>query len=472
MVQRNPFSRQRSTVGEFKAELCYKDKKITVCFVVVEEKAIPILSRETCEELGALKIVINSVDEQSSIFSEFKECFKGVGKLRDFKAKLHIDDTVKPVAQRQRPVPFGVRQKVEKKLEELVNADIIEPVTGPTPWVSPVVVVPKKGDDIRLCVDMREANEAIVRERHPIPSVDEILYNLNGSKVFSKLDLKWGFHQIELDEGSRDITTFVTHKGLYRYKRLMFGISSAPELYNHIIRQVLAGCEGADNIYDDIIVYGSSVEEHDKRLRETLNCIRDKGLTLNREKCNFRMSELTFMGYLLSEKGIGPTESRIEAIVNAREPQDAEEVRSFLGLVNFSARFIPDLATTAEPLRSLTKKSTTFKWGKAKQKAFEALKDALVSSSTLAYFDRDAEETKLITDASPVGLGAVLTQVKKGTERVIAYASRSLTDVERRYSQTEKEALGIVWGCERFHMYLYGVEFTLLTDHKPLEMIY
>ena len=460
-----------SVVGEFDAELCYQGKCCTATFVVVEEKACPTLGRQICEELGVIKIMINNVHEQSML-DEFAECCSGVGKLKGYSAKLHVDETVKPVAQKQRPIPFGLRGKVEAKLDELVSADIIEPVEGPTPWVSPVVVVPKPGGDIRLCVDMRKANEAIIRERHPIPTVDEVLYNVNGSKVFSKLDLKWGFHQIELQEESRNITTFITHKGLFRYKRLMFGISSAPELYQHIIQQVLVGCEGAYNIHDDIIVFGSTVEEHDQRLRETLICIKEKGLTLNKDKCVLRMPELTFMGYLLSQKGIGPTESRMEAVVNAREPKNAGEVRSFLGLVNFSARFVPNLATTAEPLRRLTKKMTPFHWNSEQQRAFDTLKSDLANSETLAYFDRNAEETKLTADASPVGLGAVLTQVKNGVEQVVAYASRSLTEVEQRYSQTEKEALGIVWACERFHMYLYGVEFTLLTDHKPLETIY
>ena len=190
----------------------------------MEEKACPILGRKTCEELGVIKIMINNVHEQS-ILDEFVECCTGVGKLKGYAAKLHIDETVKPVAQKQRPIPFGLRGKVEAKLDELVSADIIEPVEGPTPWVSPVVIVPKSGGDIRLCVDMRKANEAIIRERHPIPTVDEILYNVNGSKVFSKLDLKWGFHQIELEEESRNITTFVTHKGLFRYKRLICLVS-------------------------------------------------------------------------------------------------------------------------------------------------------------------------------------------------------------------------------------------------------
>ena len=293
-----------NTAGEFEAELCYKDRQRTVTFVVVEEKARPILCRQTSEILATLKIEINSVSEENLI-REFPRVFNGVGKLKDFQAKLHIDESVEPIAQKLRPSPFGLREKIEEKLEELVNHDVIEQVQGPTPWVSPIVVVPKPTGDIRLCVDMRKANRAIVRERHPIPTVDDALYQLNGSTTFSKLDLKWGFHQIELEEQSRNITTFMFRKGLYRYKRLMFGISSAPELYQHTIQQVLAGCEGAYNIHDDIIIHGRSVEEHDARLRKTMECIQEKGLTLNREKCVFQMSKLTFMGYLLSNKGMG-----------------------------------------------------------------------------------------------------------------------------------------------------------------------
>ena len=166
----------------------------------------------------------------------------------------------------------------------------------------------------------------------------------------------------------------------------------------------------------------------------------------------FRMSQLTFMGYLLSSKGIGPTESRVEAVVRPKEPTNAVEVRSFLGLVNFSARFIPNLASITKPLRELTRKDVPFLWGTEQQTAFETLKSSLGRAATLAYFDRNAEET---------------SRAYHGCK-----PSRSLTEVERRYSQTEREALGLAWGCERFHMYLYGMEFTLLSYHKPLETIY
>ena len=183
-----------------------------------------------------------------------------------------------------RPVPFSLRDKIEKKLEELLEMDIIERAEGPTPWVSPIVAAPKPNGDIRLCVDMRQANSAILRERHPIPTVDEVLQNLNCSKVFSKLDLNLAFHQIELSEESRSITTFVTHKGLFRYKRLMFGISCAPEMYQRIIFQTLQGCTGVRNIFDDIVVHGATKEDHDRNLEGLLQRLSEKGLTLNFNK--------------------------------------------------------------------------------------------------------------------------------------------------------------------------------------------
>ena len=194
-------------------------------------------------------------------------------------------------------------------------------------------------------------------------------------------------------------------------------------------------------------------------------------LTLNATKCQYSMNRLTFMGIVLSENGIGPTKERVRAVVEARKPETQSEVRSFLGLANFSARFIPNFASVAEPLRHLTKKSVAFRFGASQKTAFVKLKSLMSSANTLAYFDISAP-TQVIADAGPVGLGAVLIQRQASGPCIVSYASRSLTDCERRYSQTEKEALALVWACERFHPYVYGVEFDLVTDHKPLETIY
>ena len=340
-----------------------------------------------------------------------------------------------------------------------------------TPVVPKAVVVPKADGDVRVCVDMRRANEAIIRERHPIPTVEELLHDLTGSTVFSKIDRKWGFHQILLSEDSRHITTFATHRGLYRYKRLMFGVTSAPEKYQQIVRDVLMGCPGVANIADDLIIHGKGVEEHDRCLFAVLDRLSEVGLTVNGETCEFRISKLTFFGDELTSDGVNPSEEKVAAIRDARPPKDTSEVRSFMGLVQYSAKFMPDVASIAKPIQELTRKGVTFKWGEEQQRAFEELKGLITQAETLGYFKVNCR-TRIVADASPVGLGAVLAQEQGGTWRAVSYASRSLTDVERRYSQTEKEALALVWACERFNMYVSGRSFELETDHKPLERIY
>ena len=457
-------------LGKFKCQARLGTKELPIEIIVYKGKAPSILSRKTSIEFGILKMGLNinnvSCDKSQKLIDD---CCKGIGKLKNFQLKLHIDSSVKPVVQSQRRLPFALREKVSKKLYELLDTDIIESVNGPTPWVSPLVIIPKN-DDVRICIDMRQANKAIVRERHPIPTLDEVLIDLNRSTIFTKLDIKSAFHQIELDEESRGITTFVSHLGLFRYKRLMFGISSATEKYQQIMQQVLQGT-GAVNIIDDVVVHGANQQEHDKMLINVLKRLKECGMTLNKEKCKFNLSKIKFFGLVLSERGIGPAEEKVSAVIEARKPKDATELRSFLGLVNYSGRFIPNLATISDPLRRLTKKNVSYNWGKEQDNSYNELKVRLANHVILGYF-KPNHETKLIVDASPVGLGAVLVQNQVGEDRVIHYASRSLSDTERKYSQTEKEALAVVWGCERFHIYLYGIKFLIISDHKPLEVIY
>ena len=229
---------------------------------------------------------------------------------------------------------------------------------------------------------------------------------------------------------------------------------------------------GVQNIADDLIVHGENNEEHDRNLYRLIQRLAEKNLTLNLEKCQFRMDKVVFMGLLVSKYGVGPTEEKVRAVLEANRPSTPTEVRSFLGMVGFSARFIPNLATVAEPLREIFRKRVPFVWSSEQEKSFQELKKQLASVPVLAYFDKDAH-TRVIADASPVGLGAVLVQDKNGESRVVCYASRSLSSVERRYSQTEKEALALVWACERFNLYLLGLPtFDLVTDHEALKVIY
>ena len=211
----------------------------------------------------------------------------------------------------------------------------------------------------------------------------------------------------------------------------MFDVTSAPEIYQFTIQNVLSDCEGARNMTDDIIIHADFVEEHDRRLEKVLSTLQANGLTLNSNKCVYRVTEKEFMGFLLSGKGMGPRSAKVEAVKKAQRPKSASEVRSFSGLVNFSARFIDDLATKAEPLRKLTRKNVAFKWQTEQEKAFKRLKEDLAQADGLAYFDPKAA-TRIVADASSVGIGAVLTEIQNGEKRVINHASRSLSDIERR----------------------------------------
>ena len=324
-----------------------------------------LLGKITATELGVLKVGINIAmvtSKADSLKQQYPEVFEGVGKLKNKQIQLDIDPTVKPIAQPFRRIPFNLRGKIRDKTAELLDMEIIEPVEGPAPWVNPVVIVPKNNREIRLCVDTRQANQAIIRIRYPIPTVDEVLHTMNGSKVFSKLDLKWGYHQLELSPESREITTFATPDGLFRYKRLLFGVCSASEQYQHEIASALASIEGVGNISDDIVVHGPDTETHNRRLHQTIERLRECGLTVNAEKCLFNTERLVFMGMLLSEKGISPTADRVKAVLEVEEPKIASDVRSFLGLTNYSSQFIPHFATLSEPLRRLTSKETPFEF--------------------------------------------------------------------------------------------------------------
>lgn len=276
---------------------------------------------------------------------------------------------------------------------------------------------------------------------------------------------------MEISPKSREITTFMTRKGLFRYKRLMFGISCAPEIFQKLMEQILSGCEGIMIYIDDVVVHAPTKELHDTRLRKVLDRFRQYSMTLNKEKCKFGVAEIEFIGHRLSSAGLRPMHNKIEAVKQFREPKSSEEVRSFLGLVNYVGKFIPHLATISEPLRQLTKKEANFEWGPKQQESFEALKQSLVNNLTLGYYNVN-NRTQVVADASPVGLGAVLIQFQENEPRIISYASRSLTAPEMNYAQTEKEALALVWAVERFHYFLFGRYFELITDHKALETLF
>ena len=308
--------------GKFETTIIANGSSIVAEVYVTPVTSGNILCCDAANVLGLVHIVRSTTNisnrKAEQISSKYPRLCTGIGKLKNYQVKLHIDYSVKPVAQGHRRVPFHLRKKVEQELEKLESQDIIERVDGPTPWVSPIVTPTKPNDpnNIRLCVDMREANEAVMRECHLTPTIDDIIHDLNGNTIFSKLDLRSGYHQLELHPDSRYITTFSTHAGLWRYKRLNFGISSASEVFQNTIQIVLQGIPGVCNISDDIFVF-SKPEDHHKTLVAALRRLHDNGLTINLPKCEFYQTTIKFYGYIFSKDGLSPDPEKVAAVHSA-----------------------------------------------------------------------------------------------------------------------------------------------------------
>ena len=450
------------------------DKCCDALFFIVDGDAPTLLSKSTSEALDLLRIGVAcqvNNDLLGQLCMKYPTVFNGLGKLKEYQLKFHIDESVQPVIQPLRRVPFSRREKVTAKLKELEKLGVIEKVNTPTSWVNPLVVVEKPNGDVRICVDMRRANEAIVRERHPVPTVEETLQEISDARVFAKLDLNMAFHQIELHPASRDITTFAAPSGLYRYKRLLFGVNMATEKFQHIISQILSGLEGVHNLHDDIRVVASDHEQLAVRVENVVRRFGDHGLTLNRAKCEVGVEQMKFMGIVLTGKGMQLDDDKKKAIQGAPVPSNKSELRSFLGTAQFSARFVKGFASVTSCLYDLTKQDTEWCWTSKHTKAFLTLKKMLTEAPTMAFFQQGAK-TRVVTDASPVGLGAILEQEQTdGQYQPVYYASHKLTPTEQRYSQFEREALGVRWACEKFLLYLSGIEFEVCTDHKPLVVV-
>lgn len=457
-------------MGSFEAVIKANGKVERTTIYVVENGSRDLLGKQTAMRLGVLKlgIRINQINHEPN---------KPFPKFKDVLVDIPINEGIKPVIQPYRKIPIPLEEKIDKKVQELLDLDIIEEVHEPSTWISPIVPILKDNNDIRICLDMRRANAAILKENHPLPCMEKLLPKIRKAQYFTKLDIKNAFHQVELHPNSRHLTTFITSRGLYRYKRLMFGIACAPELFQKILEKMLIKCEGIINFIDDILIWGSSEEEHDLRLSKVLEVLRENNVLLNEDKCTYKVTEVNFLGHVLTPVGVKPLPKYINSIQEFRVPKTIEELQSLLGLANYINKWMPKLATITEPLKKLLREKLGKKariekyWTDKQQEAFERLKKKLTNIESLGYYDVK-DKTHVIADASPVGLGAVLVQTDRNGPRIIAYGNRTLTECERRYSQTEKEALALVWAVEHFNIFLFGKDFELITDHKPLEFLF
>ncbi len=471
------------------------NKGYSVEFMIVKGDCKSLLGARACQQMQLISVnrenikVVeapvmdkpqksSSVDQvrgltEAQIKSQFPEIFKGEGKLEG-ELHLTIDPSVQPVQLPTRKVPLAVRDNLKKELDRLTDIGVIAPVDVPTDWISATVVTQKKDGRVRLCIDPKPLNSALKRNHYPMPTIEDILPELSQARYFTVLDAKNGFWHVQLDEESSFATTTGTPWGRYRWLRMPFGISPAPEEFQRRLDIALEGLTGCKAVADDILVFGSgatdeeALRDHDRKLLNLLERCKEKGIKLNATKMQLRLKEVQYMGHLISSSGLKADPSKVKAIQDMPPPTDKQGVLRFLGMVNYVQRFAPKLSEVTLPLRDLIRKENEFLWDEAVHgKALKEAKKLLSEAPVLQYFDPESP-TVLQCDASMKGLGACLMQ----NGHPIAYASRSLTATEENYAQIEKEMLAIVFGMEKFSTYVYGRSIMVESDHKPLESIF
>ncbi|KAK3755128.1 hypothetical protein QZH41_005886 [Actinostola sp. cb2023] len=313
----------------------------------------------------------------------------------------------------------------------------------------------------------RDLNKAIKREHYPMKTIEEVATKLSGAKYFSTLDASAGFWHIKLDDNSSNLTTFNTPFGRYKFNRMPFGINSAPEVFQRRMSQAFEDIEGCDEIVDDILIWGRDEKEHNDRLAKVLKRARAINLKLNKEKSKILRDELSYIGHIITAEGVKPDPDKVKGIAEMKVPTDIKELQRFMGMVNYLGKFLPNLSNSTQALRELLQKETAWHWDERHDHAFQDIKVKVTDPHILKYYDVNKPVTVSV-DASSYGLGACLLQ----EGHLISYASRSLNDAEKNYAQIEKELLAVVYGCTKYHQYIYGKQVEVETDHKPLEYLF
>ena len=416
---------------------------------------------------------LDNIETRISTVEDLKQRYpKQFDVIGHFEGEYHIktDPSVPPAKHAMRKTPIEYQEKIAEQLDKLEAQKVIIKVTEPTDWVNSMTYPIKPDGEPRICIDCGDLNEAIVREYYKPPTLEEITHKLSGAKVFSKVDAYKGFFACRLDYESSLKTTFnsIPTKGRYRYLCMPMGAKCSQDAFQMKMDEILEGLNGIIAIHDDITIFGKTEEEHDINLIAFMDRAAAKGLTLNSKKCHIKQKSVSFFGFMFSEDGTSPDPKKIQGIIDMPSPQDTTQLQSFLGMVNFMHPFIPHLSANTAPLRQLLSKNAVFQWTPSTELAFQRLKDLIIEAQnrSLKFYDR-SKPLKVQADASKDGLGAALLQ----DDQPIAFASKSLSDAEKRYANIERELLAVVFACERFRIYLLGREFIIESDHKPLEMI-
>ena len=425
-------------------------------------------TRGVCETEAQYQQMAHLLTAYGDVFSKGDT---DVGRTSLAQHSIPLVDGTKPIRQPPRRLGAEKDKEVEEQVTQLVERGLVEPTDGS--WSSPVVLVRKKDQSWRLCVDYRRLNAVTRKDAYPLPRIDDSLDALTGSVYFSTLDLVSGYWQVPLDEEAQNRSAFVTRGGLWRWKVLPFGLTSAPATFERLMERVLKGLQWQTLLLylDDIIVFSKDFSSHLTRLEEVFQRFRAAGLKLKPTKCRLFQEEVSYLGHIVSKSGVATDPEKVEAVRSWPSPKCLQEVRSFLGFVGYYRRFCPDFATIARPLNLLTSKETPFKWDQPEEDAFQTLKELLTTAPVLTYPD-PSRPYILDTDASNEAAGAVLSQEVDGEERVVAYFSKTFSPPQRNYCVTRRELLAVILAVTHFRPYLYGRKFQLRTDHASLIWLY
>ena len=460
-------------LGSVQVNVRYGNGNYRLPMYVVKGDNAKLLGRQWLEniKLDWRKIyAVRSSGSVEQLITSFSDVFSGeLGTIKHFKAEIVVDGGAAPLFHRPRPIPYALKDQVSAELDKLEASGVISKIDR-SDWAAPLVVVPKADGSLRICGDYKvTVNQVVKAEPYPLPTAEDLFSTLADGSLFTKLDLSQAYLQCELTEESKKYLVVNTHKGLYVYHRLSYGVSTAPNLFQKIMDQVLQGLPGVVCYLDDILI-ASQPADHMTRVMQVLERLRLHGIQVKKSKCAFMTNSVTYLGHVISADGIRPTSDKVKAIRELKQPNDVHQLRVLLGLVNYYAKFIPNQATLLSPWYKLLQQNTKFNWNKECEKVLNQVKEKLTSDRLLVHYDPHKQIT-LACDASPVGVGCVLSHVINGQERPIAYASRSLTASEKNYCQLEREGLAIVYGLVKFHKYIYGRKFTIITDNKPISKI-